>query len=722
MDVRIKPLADVSLTRQRRFPWLRLRRRRRWEAMLKSLRKVTLGRATFRRAPFLRASRRGATTLGGATFLSAAQGVSGRLADTFDAGTGALAQVTDQIQLPALNGAQVAGRVQEGLGAAAEIVGRTAQEAGDRAKQLAAAGTALAGSKIAVDTVVGKAQGLASGEMAEQIKRQAGIAGDKATEAGGRVKDLAQTGAAFVIGKMAVDTVRGNAENAATGQPVDQATLAAAAKWEKLQARTQKQVAREVDRQTRKSRIKAEHAARRVDLVTRKAQARADKAAAEVERRRRIAEARAEKLARRADRQTRKVQARTEKLALTMPFAARQRRGTPLGLWLLALGTGAALVYFLDPDAGSRRRAVWRDKLTQFSSGSGEWSDWLNAAGRDLNNRARGLAAQARMMSSNEPVTDEVLAERVRAQLGRLVSHPGSIDVSAQGGQITLSGPILAREEPALVARVAGVPGVAGVQNHLEVHEEPGNVPGLQGNGKSDLMTATHPGEWTPGIRLLAGLAGGLLTLTGLRSGSIFGLARGVLGLGLLARGATNKPIRSLLGMSGDRPGFEVQRTITVNAPVREVFEFWRHYENFPQFMSHVIEVRDLGHWRSHWTVEGPAGSQVSWDAVTTRLIPDETLAWHSEPGATLENSGRVQFRHAPGGGTQIDVHMSYNPPAGALGQAAAAFFGSDPASSIDEDLARFKALIEKGRTTAKDRTVTKEEVRQQNEMGSGGA
>jgi hypothetical protein len=43
---------------------------------------------------------------------------------------------------------------------------------------------------------------------------------------------------------------------------------------------------------------------------------------------------------------------------------------------------------------------------------------------------------------------------------------------------------------------------------------------------------------------------------------------------------------------------------------------------------------------------------------------------------------------------------MTYNPPAGLLGHGVAALLGADPKRALDDDLLRFKSLLEHGRTT----------------------
>src|SRR5918995_3287655 len=105
------------------------------------------------------------------------------------------------------------------------------------------------------------------------------------------------------------------------------------------------------------------------------------------------------------------------------------------------VGLGAALMYAFDPYRGKRRRAGVRDKLV---SATDKAADAVSATARDVRNRARGLYASS--MSQNEKATDEVLVARVRSKMGRVVSHPSAIEVSADQGWITLKGPILAHE------------------------------------------------------------------------------------------------------------------------------------------------------------------------------------------------------------------------------------------------------------------------------------
>jgi uncharacterized membrane protein len=104
------------------------------------------------------------------------------------------------------------------------------------------------------------------------------------------------------------------------------------------------------------------------------------------------------------------------------------------------------------------------------------------------------------------------------------------------------------------------------------------------------------------------------------------------------------------------------------------------------------------GESRSHWRVAGPAGTTVEWNAVITKSLPNDVLAWKSEPDSIVQHAGIVHFTDNGDATTTVNIQMSYNPPGGVLGHAVATVFGADPKSQLDEDLMRMKSLIETGK------------------------
>lgn len=225
----------------------------------------------------------------------------------------------------------------------------------------------------------------------------------------------------------------------------------------------------------------------------------------------------------------------------------RDSQTADTGLAVLGgIGIGAALMYLLDPDRGTARRAHIRDQLASTARSSG---DALDVAARDLRNRTRGLVAETRARLTPEDVTDEVLVGRVRAELGRVVSHPGSVIVTASEGNVTLSGPILVSEVDRLLESTSRVRGVRDVISRLEVHESAEGVPGLQGGieregGRGPLRQE----NWSPTERLLVGAAGGILALWGARRHDALGTTLGLAGIAMLSRGATGTPLSDLAG------------------------------------------------------------------------------------------------------------------------------------------------------------------------------
>jgi uncharacterized membrane protein len=358
------------------------------------------------------------------------------------------------------------------------------------------------------------------------------------------------------------------------------------------------------------------------------------------------------------------------------------------------LGIGAALMYFLDPTRGRRRRALMRDQMTHAVR-KGEHG--VEATVHDLSNRAQGMAAEVRNRFSDDEPSDDVLVARVRSELGRVCSHPRAVIVTANAGAVTISGPVLEREVDNILSTTRGVRGVQHVENRLEAHASAENVPSLQGGldrpGTQMELLQEH---WTPAVRLLVGAGATALAGYGLSRRDTAGQLLGVAGAALLARSITNADPRALRRASNGA-GQTVKKAITIDAPIHDVFGFFSDYQNFPAFMSHVREVEDRGNGRSHWVVDGPAGSHVSWDAELTEHDPNRRIAWRSLPGATVENEGSIAFERAGDTGTRVEVELHHKPPAGALGDAVATLFRRDPRHQLQDDLVRAKTYLETG-------------------------
>jgi len=136
---------------------------------------------------------------------------------------------------------------------------------------------------------------------------------------------------------------------------------------------------------------------------------------------------------------------------------------------------------------------------------------------------------------------------------------------------------------------------------------------------------------------------------------------------------------------------------VTINRPTSELFAYWRDFTNLSTFMENVERIDALDDRRSHWVVKAPAGRTVEWDAVVTEEAKDSFIAWASEEGADVPNSGRIDFRDAGARGTIVTATILYDPPAGTVGKLIAKVFQREPAIQARRDLRRFKQLMETG-------------------------
>jgi uncharacterized membrane protein len=151
---------------------------------------------------------------------------------------------------------------------------------------------------------------------------------------------------------------------------------------------------------------------------------------------------------------------------------------------------------------------------------------------------------------------------------------------------------------------------------------------------------------------------------------------------------------------------------VTINRPRSELFAYWRDFSNLATFMENVERIELLDPKRSHWVVKAPTGKTVEWDSVLTEERDGEFIAWASEEGADVSNSGRIDFRDAGARGTVVTAIILYDPPVGTIGKLIAKMFQREPKVQARRDLRRFKQLMETGEiaTAARTRKQLEEE------------
>lgn len=223
--------------------------------------------------------------------------------------------------------------------------------------------------------------------------------------------------------------------------------------------------------------------------------------------------------------------------------------------------------------------------------------------------------------------------------------------------------------------------------------------------------------------RLVSAVGGGLLTAYGINRGGTLGILLSVLGGGLLLRGATGHcQVYDAMGVDGSdgtvnlagskskKSGksttwkddllsgkVHVKKALTINKSAAELYQFWRNFENLPQFMEHLESVKNTGEKTSHWKAKAPLGQSVEWDAELTSDRENERIGWKSLEGADIANSGVVEFKPTTNRGTEVTVSLTYEAPGGQLGAILAKLFGEEPSQQVYGDLYRFKSLMESG-------------------------
>jgi uncharacterized membrane protein len=202
-------------------------------------------------------------------------------------------------------------------------------------------------------------------------------------------------------------------------------------------------------------------------------------------------------------------------------------------------------------------------------------------------------------------------------------------------------------------------------------------------------------------------------------------------GFGLIGRGISGFcPISTAIGRNtasrdtrhalGGSRGVLVESSVTIQRPRQEVYSYWRQLENLPTFMGHLEDVSDLGGGRSSWRAKGPLGSKVSWQAEIITDTPSELISWRTLPDSDVVSAGSVWFRPSGKQGTEVCVKLQYDPPAGKVGATVAWLLGEDAQHEIDEDLRRFKQLLETGELSTGDRNGSPRKTRRRQVKATG--
>lgn len=198
--------------------------------------------------------------------------------------------------------------------------------------------------------------------------------------------------------------------------------------------------------------------------------------------------------------------------------------------------------------------------------------------------------------------------------------------------------------------------------------------------------------------RIATIIAGGYLLYDAL-AGKKKSVLQGITGGTLLARGISGYcPVYDFAERSGTlkSSNININTVLTIDKPVSEVYAFWRKLENLPKFMKHLESVNETDNVTSEWRAKGPAGiGHISWKATILMDEKDQMLSWHSLPGSTIDNAGKILFRDRGNNTTELDVTISYHVPLGIPGEAAARLLNPVFTKMVESDIESFKSFLE---------------------------
>ena len=359
--------------------------------------------------------------------------------------------------------------------------------------------------------------------------------------------------------------------------------------------------------------------------------------------------------------------------------------------WMLlgaaaTVAASAATLYFVDDVKGKQRR-------TTFSKKAGRLAKRAANGVTDVQHRLQGKALEAWYSLNRDRPSDRVLEQRIRSRMGRIVAHPHGIHVVCESGTVTLWGAAAENETRKLIHTIESMEGVAAVINHVEQHEV--REPAAQDPNTLKQARRETLLNWSPATRVCVGTAGVALAAYGWRRKDSLGLSLSLLGTGMAAASTLEKNVHSILALSEDCPGFELEETIRINAPISDLYEFWANPENYPKVFSHITAIERLGENLYRWTFTGPAGVPIHWEGTIVRTIPNTLVEWKSLPGSTVGNFGIARFDPHYDASTRLHVRMFYRPPAGILGRFLAEWLGSDPRKVLQQDLKRLRLRFE---------------------------
>jgi uncharacterized membrane protein len=167
------------------------------------------------------------------------------------------------------------------------------------------------------------------------------------------------------------------------------------------------------------------------------------------------------------------------------------------------------------------------------------------------------------------------------------------------------------------------------------------------------------------------------------------GLSAGSALAALVVLGAGTLYLSKFLRQSTGGSMKSVEESLELEVPVSTAYNQWTQFEQFPQFMATVEQVRQLDDTHLHWRAN-VGGKIKEWDAEITEQIPDQRIAWRSTSGP--HNAGVVTFHRIGENRTRVMLQMDYEPET--IGEKVGDAVGAVKLTAKG-NLKRFKELVE---------------------------
>jgi uncharacterized membrane protein len=188
---------------------------------------------------------------------------------------------------------------------------------------------------------------------------------------------------------------------------------------------------------------------------------------------------------------------------------------------------------------------------------------------------------------------------------------------------------------------------------------------------------------------VVSGVIGGALVAIAERRRSAAGAVAGVAGAGFILGALAPLIAERIVRAGARRRRVQLETTLIVDRPVRDVFAFCRDFENFPSVVSMELRVVDHQDGRAHWEVKSPSGELIEWDSEVTKFVPNVVIAWECLPGSPVECNGLIRFAPTASGGTKLHIDLQYEARHTGLTDAIHALLSTSREDMLRKDLAR---------------------------------